>query len=334
MFKRTFKDFTSAYLSLAEEIRDDYDYITSPRGMKVKEKLGVKFEITNPRHRIPYVPIRKFKIQYMIAETLWYLSANNKTKWIANYAPFWEGITDDGLTANSAYGARIFQRHDRIALGGINQWVYAKEVLKQDPDSRRAFIHIRTPHDSIIGSKDVPCTIGLQFFIRDNKLDLIVNMRSSDLILGISYDVPAFTFLQELMALELGVSIGTYIHISNSMHVYEKHFEMLDEILDKRNVAESILLSYMRGPMKSMPKQQCTIRLYKFEELLRSCYDIDSIDNALSDLKDIDDYWFDWAQVLAAHRAGKLGKKKKMKDLMYNVTEQLRPIKIVHEVKK
>jgi len=205
--------------------------------------------------------------------------------------------------------------------------------LINDPDSRRAFLHIRTPEDSIIGSKDIPCTIGLQFFIRDGKLDLVVNMRSSDLILGISYDVPAFTFLQELMALELGICMGTYIHVSNSLHVYEKHFEMLDEILDQRNVAESTLLSYMRGPMSPMPVQQCTPRLYKFEALLRSCRHVSDIGNALTELitDPIEEYWFDWAQILAAHRAGKLGEKKKMRDLMYNVSEQLRPIKMAYK---
>ena len=61
MTNRVFKDFTSAYISLAREVRDEYDYLSSPRGMNVKEKLGVRFEITNPLHRIPYVPARKFK---------------------------------------------------------------------------------------------------------------------------------------------------------------------------------------------------------------------------------------------------------------------------------
>ena len=300
-----YKDFTTAYLGLAKEVRDNYDYLSAPRGMKVKEKLGVRFEITNPLHRIPYVPARKFKIQYMIAETLWYLSGDNKTEWIANYAPFWRDISDDGLTANSAYGARIFKTHPRIAQGALNQWEYIKNELRLDPDSRRAFLHIRTPDDSIIGSKDVPCTIGLQFFIRDGKLDLIVNMRSSDLILGISYDVPAFTLLQELMANELNVPVGTYIHISNSLHVYERHFGMLDEILRKRNVAESRMLSYARGPMPPMPMQQRTTELYKIESQLRNCQSESSIAEALESAKTLEPYWFDWAQILAANRFAK-----------------------------
>ena len=326
---RRFRDFTSAYLGLVEELRDDYDHISSPRGMKVKEKLGVRFEITNPLHRIPYVPARKFKIQYMIAEALWYFSGNNKTEGIANYAPFWRDISDDGTTANSAYGARIFKTHPRIARGNLNQWEYIKNELENDPDSRRAFLHIRTPEDSIIGLKDVPCTIGLQFFIRNGALDMVANMRSSDLVLGISYDVPAFTFLQELMAIELGVPVGTYIHVSNSLHVYERHFEMLDEILDKRNVAESNLLSYTRGPMSPMPLQNSTRRLYAIEAHLRSCQHVDHVDEILAEAKDLGDYWYDWAQILAAHRVAKLGNKKKMRSLMYGVSEQLRPIKLL-----
>ena len=330
-----YKDFTSAYLDLAREVRDNYDYLSSPRGMNVKEKLGVRFEITNPLHRIPYVPARKFKIQYMIAEALWYLSGDNKTEWIANYAPFWRDISDDGVTANSAYGARIFKTHPRIAQGTLNQWEYIKDELRRDPDSRRAFLHIRTPSDSIIGSKDVPCTIGLQFFIRDGKLDLIVNMRSSDLVLGISYDVPAFTLLQELMAIELNVLIGTYIHVSNSLHVYEKHFGMLDEILDKRNVAESQLISYMRGPMAPMPSQQSTSELYNLEAQLRACQSGPAIVKVLEQAQGLDTYWFDWIQILAANRFTKIGNKRKMLSMMQNVgSKQLRPIKVEYKEKK
>ena len=324
---RTFKDFTSAYLYLAEEIRDDYDYISSPRGMKVKEKLGIRFEITNPRHRIPYVPARKFKIQYMIAETLWYLSGNNETKWISNYAPFWNDISDDGTTANSVYGARIFGPHPRISSGNLNQWEYVVNELRNDPDSRRAMIHIRTPDDSIIGAKDVPCTIALQFFIRDNKLHQVATMRSSDLVLGISYDVPAFTFLQELMANELGVELGTYIHVSNSLHVYERHFEMLDEILDKRSSATSTLMSHTRGQMNPMPQTQATSELFAFEALIRECSDVTEINAALATTKHLDEYWIDWAYILAAHRAGKLGFKSVARAMMYGVSEQLRPVR-------
>ena len=106
-------------------------------------------------------------------------------------------ISDDGLTANSAYGARIFKKNKIIANETLNQWEYVKNELMNDPDSRRAVVHIRVPQDSATAKLDVPCTLTLQFFIRDKKLHMIVNMRSSDIIFGLTYDVPAFTLFQE-----------------------------------------------------------------------------------------------------------------------------------------
>ena len=59
-------------------------------------------------------------------------------------------------------------------------------------------------------------------------------MRSSDIILGLAYDVPAFTTIQEILANELGVELGEYVHTSNSLHCYERDFEMLDAIANTR----------------------------------------------------------------------------------------------------
>ena len=194
----SYSNFTEAYVDLCKQIRDNTQHVSSPRGMKIKENLGVQFRIMNPRDRLPRVAARNFSLAYFVAETLWYLNADDSTEWISYYAPFWSNISDNNKTANSAYGARIFKTHPRIGNGNIVQWDYVKEELRKDPDSRRAVIHIRTPSDSIIESKDVPCTLSLQFFIRENKLHLHVSMRSSDIILGLAYDVPAFTTIQEI----------------------------------------------------------------------------------------------------------------------------------------
>lgn len=230
----SYSNFTEAYVDLCKQIRDNTQHVSSPRGMKIKENLGVQFRIYNPRDRLPRVAARNFSLAYFVAETLWYLNADDSTEWISYYAPFWSNISDNNKTANSAYGARIFKTHPRIGNGNIVQWDYVKEELRKDPDSRRAVIHIRTPSDSILESKDVPCTLSLQFFIRENKLHLHVSMRSSDIILGLAYDVPAFTTIQEILANELGVELGEYVHTSNSLHCYERDFEMLDAIANTR----------------------------------------------------------------------------------------------------
>jgi thymidylate synthase len=238
------------------------------------------------------------------------MSGNSTTAWISRYAPFWKNITDDGVNANSAYGSRIFHRHPRIASGNIVQWNYIKEELQKDPDSRRAVIHIRTPNDSIVDSKDVPCTLSLQFFVRDNKLHLHVSMRSSDIILGLAYDVPAFTIMQEVMANELGVGLGHYVHTSNSLHCYEKDFKMLQDIANADIPRTSV--------MKPLPHPFPTYALTKMEEVVSSA-DEESIRARLISTtsfipSDADDLTLnllrDWSCVLTARRLRKMGENK------------------------
>ena len=296
---KTYNNFTDAYIDLSRLIRDEYDFISNPRGMKIKEKLGVQFRIKNPRDRLPFVAARNFSLSYLVAETLWYMSGNNSTEWISRYAPFWKDISDDGKTANSAYGARIFKRNDRIAGGKLVQWDYVVNELKRDSDSRRAVIHIRTPDDSVHAVKDVPCTLALQFFIRDEKLHLHVNMRSSDIILGLSYDVPAFTIMQEVMANELGVGLGEYVHTSNSLHCYERDFKMLDEIAASTNEASC--------EMPALPTWFPTNELMEVEKSVWSASDAEIKDGILfSNSSKSTQLVEDWKCILASFRARKM----------------------------
>lgn len=303
---KVFSSFTEAYLGLLKDVYEDSEFSSSPRGHRIREKLGVSFRITNVRDRLPYIRGREFSVAYFVAESLWYLSGNDSTDWISNYSSFWKNISDDGSTANSAYGARIFKPHSRIAStidSTWNQWEYVLNELSSDPDSRRAVIHIRSPQDSILASKDVPCTLSLQFFLRSDKVHMIVSMRSSDLILGIAYDVPAFTLFQELLAVQLThklgrkIDVGEYTHMSNSLHIYERHFDMVEKIL-KESYHTTL-------EMPRLPDGMQMEKMLKFEKICRNAQDIRSIILALEDTE-LDEYWNDWCVILASHRAGKI----------------------------
>lgn len=318
--ENVYDNFTSCYLDLARQIYRDPDYESAPRGLAIREKLACKFSITDPRDRLPYVSARKFSSTYVVAELLWYLSGSNLTEWIANYSSFWRNISDDGKTANSAYGARIFKPHPRIAGGSFSQWNYVKNELIADPDSRRAVVHIRSPWDSVEAKLDVPCTLSLQFFIRDDKLHLIAHMRSSDLILGIAYDVPAFTMLQELMAFELGLELGAYTHVSNSLHIYERHYEMVEAMLQPTAIDESNIIRRRIGPMDPIITTPPIDEMFAIEAQLRNASTLEAISGILElaphTMESQDPYWNDWITVLAAHRCGKLGLKVEKKALL------------------
>jgi hypothetical protein len=155
--------------------------------------------------------------------------------------------------------------------------------------------------------KDVPCTLALQFFIREGKLHLHVNMRSSDIILGIAYDVPAFTTMQEVLANELGVELGEYVHTSNSLHCYERDFEMLDAIANSSD--------NLGRPMPAYPRDFPIDDLMRVEERIHSMNDgeftdgIVLLNQKLSDAMDdpvAHQLVNDWKSILCSFKARKM----------------------------
>ena len=179
------------------------------------EVINAVTVIKDPTQNILKSDIRKLPMRYAVGELLWYLSGNNKLDAIKRYSKAWESLSDDGETINSAYGYRIFEQF------GFDQWEYVKGLLKKDPNTRQAVIHIKDASNK--PTKDTPCTVSLQFLLRDGKLNLTVYMRSNDIWLGFPYDVFSFTCMQIIMAFELGVEIGEYTHIAGSLHLYTRN---------------------------------------------------------------------------------------------------------------
>lgn len=186
------------------------------------EIINAHLTLTDPTRNTMCNSKRKMPIRYAIGELLWYLSRNNEAKAIEQFSKFWKDISNKDGTVNSNYGWCI---HDKYSF---DQWNMIESLLKSDPNTRQAVIHIKEPLDLRSNKpKDVNCTLTLQFLIRKGKLDLIVNMRSNDVWLGLPYDVFNFTCMQILMAMKLKLKLGTYYHNVGSLHIYKKDVEKL-----------------------------------------------------------------------------------------------------------
>jgi thymidylate synthase len=114
-----------------------------------------------------------------------------------------------------AYGPRLRRWH-----GTTDQLAQARQALTDDPGTRRAVIQLYDPETDTRGHKDVPCTLGYRFFLRDGLLHMHTTMRSQDLWLGFCYDIFTATILQELLAGWLGAGLGSYQLTIDSLHLY------------------------------------------------------------------------------------------------------------------
>lgn len=185
----------------------------SPRGAETREIIAPQIIIEDPRQRLVFNEDRKFNVVFALIESLMLFSNSNKLEYFSEFNKTMEQFSDDGETLHGAYGARISDQLYSI-IG----------KLKNDKDTRQAVLSIYGYGDSMRKTKDIPCTTSMQFLIRENKLHMIVKMRSNDILQGLQYDIVMFTMLQEAIANTLGINVGYYIHEPSSLHVYKDGF--------------------------------------------------------------------------------------------------------------
>lgn len=214
-----------AFLYWAEVLSKMNCSQTSRDGEIAGEVLNAITVIKDPTRCIMQNKVRDMSIRYAIGEMLWYAAGTNKLKEIQKYTSQWDRMSDDGETVNSNYGFCMMNKF------GFNQIDYVINLLKGHKESRQAVIHIKEPSD--YSSKDVNCTVCLQFLIRNNKLYLTTYMRSNDLWLGFPFDVFQFTALQVYVSMMLGVELGSYTHIAGSLHLYERDLKKMNKNIEK-----------------------------------------------------------------------------------------------------
>jgi thymidylate synthase len=160
---------------------------------------------------------------FAIAEVVWILTASNDLPFLQYWAPVFAKYSDDGKILHGAYGRRLRVHH------GMDQLQRAYDTLRQLPDSRQVVLQIWDAKADIPrlngspASKDVPCNVQSLLKLRDGKLEWMQIIRSNDMFLGVPHNFVQFTSLQEIVAGWLGVPLGSYNQISDSLHVYDKH---------------------------------------------------------------------------------------------------------------
>jgi thymidylate synthase len=188
---------------------------TSPRGLKSQELINMT---TCCAMHKPIVTIkdRKLGYRFLFAEAYWILSGDNRVQTIAPYSKHIQKFSDDGHTFFGAYGPKI-----------VEQIPYVISSLMRDKDTRQAVLTIWRENPP--QSKDIPCTISVQWLIRNNNLHCIDNMRSSDIWLGWPYDVFNFSMISSYVLLMLKdhyptLELGNISMNLGSAHLYEKNF--------------------------------------------------------------------------------------------------------------
>lgn len=220
---------SSTWLSLVEALINQGSQV-APRGKPCNELIHCTTEVpmADP---ILKVKNRNLGYRFMAAEAYWILSGDNRAKTIEPYSKVAASFSDDGIYLSGAYGPKV-----------ISQMAYVAKCLVDDPDSRQAVMTIWRENPA--PSKDIPCTVSLQWFIRESQVDgqpeliCIDHMRSSDAWLGWPYDVFNFSCVSWFLALilrhhyKVPVNIGNLYLCAGSQHLYDTNLKQARAIFD------------------------------------------------------------------------------------------------------
>lgn len=189
--------------------------VVAPRGKSTRELLGWKtlVPMDNP---VITINERKLGYRFMAAEAAWILSGDTRVSTIEPYSKVIRNFSDDGYQFFGAYGPKI-----RMQLP------YIVQSLVKDEYSRQTVLTIW--RESPMASRDIPCTISLQWMIRDGFLECFANMRSSDAWLGVPYDWFNFSMVSAYLLLILrrahvnfhNLALGNLHFYAGSQHLYE-----------------------------------------------------------------------------------------------------------------
>lgn len=236
---KRFDDVNAMWLDACDAVLVEGRDVGSRDGAS-REVFGWSGRLTNVDRNLLVSPTRRIDPAYASAELLWYLSGSRESAHMERYAKQYARFANDGL-ALGAYGWRwrhqigfVRNSEDLETDKGItvsSQIDAAIKLLQLRPESRQAVVTMWDSGDlteSIRGGvNDTPCTVCLQYLLRDGVLHCSCYMRSNDVWLGLPYDVFCFTMMQRLVAQQLGARPGDYVHNVGSLHVYKRDEQKL-----------------------------------------------------------------------------------------------------------
>lgn len=158
------------------------------------------------------------------------------------------------------YGQRL-RNHD-----GVDQIAKIIELIKTRPFSKKmiAFTANVAQDWNQVNKGDTPCLTQVTFSIQDGKLFATTHFRSQDMVHGWPRNVFSLQKLQKMIADETGYSMGAFVMITHSAHIYSDDYALVEKILLENYEKE---LGYTSRQMfEEDPRGNVTIEIEEIKE--------------------------------------------------------------------
>lgn len=222
------------YLALLKELVDKADKDPTPRadrtGTGTYSVFGrqIRFDL---EEGFPLLTTKKLFTKAIVAELLWMLAGDTNNKTLTDQGVhIWDEWADENGELGPIYGAqwRDWRTTRAAPLGpvhdSVDQISLLLENLRNKPNDRGHVVsawnaaeldqmHLR------------PCHCLMQFYVDDGKLSCQLYQRSADIFLGVPFNIASYALLTHLIAREVSLGVGEFVHTFGDLHLYANHLD-------------------------------------------------------------------------------------------------------------
>jgi thymidylate synthase len=202
----------------------------------------------------PMITTKKLHLKSILHELIWFISGDTNIRYLCQngvriwddwpFATYSKSADYDGIDIKE-FAARIASDADFAAkwgdLGPVYgfQWRFwpgpngpvdqlrdVLEGIRSNPDGRRHIVSAWNP-GYIDQMALPPCHAFFQFYVADGKLSCQLYQRSADIFLGVPFNIASYALLLHMMAQDLGLQVGDFVHSLGDAHIYSNHTDQV-----------------------------------------------------------------------------------------------------------
>ncbi len=191
----------------------------------------------------PLLTTKKVHFHSILVELLWFLRGDTNIEFLNQHGvTIWDEWADEkgdlgpvyGSQWRNWYGAHIIEGtgDDGVIVSHHDQIANLIDGIKKDPHGRRHIVTAWNPAE-IENMALPPCHCLFQFHVANGKLSCQLYQRSADWFLGVPFNIASYALLTHLVAREVGLEVGDFIHTFGDLHLYANHVDQAWEQVDR-----------------------------------------------------------------------------------------------------
>lgn len=216
--------FDEQYLQLVKDILENGYYAGNRTADKTKKVFGRVLRF-NLQEEFPALTLKFTPTKTLTTEMRWiYQVQSNDVTWLQERNCYiWDEWVDENNTIGKAYGYQV-KKHRQM-----DQLIHD---LKHNSQSRRMMINLWQCED-LKEMQLTPCMFNSIWDVNNGRLNVHITIRSSDVALGLPFNVAQMAILVHMLAQVTNLEAGEMMVCITNAHLYEQHFEPIQAIFER-----------------------------------------------------------------------------------------------------